>query len=156
MEGTALAAWTRESPSIWAYPTILTLHTIGLGIVVGASVVVDLRLLGYARRIPSVDLAPLFPVMWWAFALNAADRRPALHGRRDDEVRSSRLLRQARRSSRLALVVDADGCGVAPGRSRRRSAACAAQQAVRAASLSLVFWAAAHRRGPADGVPVRM
>ena len=51
MEGTALAAWTRESPSLWAYPTILTLHSIGLGVVVGASLVLDLRLLGYGRRL---------------------------------------------------------------------------------------------------------
>ena len=35
IEGTALAAWVRESPSIWAYATILTLHTVGLAIVVG-------------------------------------------------------------------------------------------------------------------------
>ena len=43
IEGSGLAAWTRESPSIWAYPTILTLHTFGLAIVVGANVVFLLR-----------------------------------------------------------------------------------------------------------------
>jgi hypothetical protein len=72
LEGTALATWTRESPSIWAYPTILTLHTVGLGIVVGASAVIDLRLLGFGRRIPAAALAPLFGMIGWAFALNAA------------------------------------------------------------------------------------
>jgi hypothetical protein len=72
LEGTALATWTRESPSIWAYPTILTLHTVGLGIVVGASAVVDFRVLGFGRRIPVPSLQPLFAVIWWAFALNAA------------------------------------------------------------------------------------
>lgn len=71
IEGTALATWTRESPSIWAYPTILTLHTIGLGIVVGSSAVVDLRLLGFGKRIPLSSLLPLFRMIWWAFALNA-------------------------------------------------------------------------------------
>jgi hypothetical protein len=71
LEGTALAAWVRESPSIWAYPTVLTLHTVGLGIVVGASAVVDLRLLGYAPRIRLAALQPLFRLMAWAFALNA-------------------------------------------------------------------------------------
>ena len=35
LEGSALGVWTRESPSIWAYPTILTLHTVGLGVLVG-------------------------------------------------------------------------------------------------------------------------
>ena len=72
LEGTVLATWVRESPSLWAYPTILTLHTVGLGIVVGASAVVDFRLLGYARRVRLVDLSPLFALMAWAFLLNAA------------------------------------------------------------------------------------
>jgi hypothetical protein len=71
LEGTGIATWTRESGSIWAYPTILTLHTIGLGIVVGASAVLDLTLLGYAPRLPLPSLRPLFRVIWWAFALNA-------------------------------------------------------------------------------------
>ena len=72
LEGTALGVWTRESGSIWSYPTILTLHTVGLGIVVGASAVVDFRLLGLAPRIPVPSLTPLFRFIWWAFALNAA------------------------------------------------------------------------------------
>jgi hypothetical protein len=71
LEGTALATWTRESPSIWAYPTILTLHTVGLGIASGACAVIDLRMLGFARRIGVRTLVPLFTIMWWAFALNA-------------------------------------------------------------------------------------
>lgn len=70
LEGTALATWTRESPSIWAYPLVLTLHTVGLGIVVGASAVIDLRLLGVARRISMPSLAPLFRITLWAFVLN--------------------------------------------------------------------------------------
>jgi hypothetical protein len=72
LEGTALATWVRESPSLWAYPTVLTLHTVGLGIVVGASAVIDLRLLGYAPRIRIGTLAPLFTFMAYAFVLNAA------------------------------------------------------------------------------------
>ena len=72
IEGLALATWARESTSIWAYPTILTLHTVGLAIVVGVNVVVDLRLLGWAPRIPVSSLRALFPIMWWGFALNFA------------------------------------------------------------------------------------
>jgi hypothetical protein len=72
IEATALATWVRQSPSLWAYPAVLTLHTVGLGIVVGASTVVDLRLLGYARRIRLASLAPLFRLMVVAFVLNAA------------------------------------------------------------------------------------
>jgi len=32
---TGPAVWARESESIWAYPTILFLHTLGLGLLVG-------------------------------------------------------------------------------------------------------------------------
>lgn len=70
IEGSALAAWVRESSSIWAYATILTLHTVGLAIVVGVNVVVDLRLLGRAPRIPVASLRALFPIMWAGFAIN--------------------------------------------------------------------------------------
>jgi hypothetical protein len=72
LEATALATWVRQSPSLWAYPTVLTLHTVGLGIVVGASAVIDLRLLGYAERIRIAALAPLFRLIAGAFVLNAA------------------------------------------------------------------------------------
>lgn len=71
MEASGLATWVRESPSLWAYPTILTLHSIGLGVVVGACVILDLWLLGRARGLQSAGLSRLFPVIWWAFAVNA-------------------------------------------------------------------------------------
>jgi hypothetical protein len=70
IEGTALATWARESPSMWAYPTISTLHTVGLAIVVGASTVVNIRLLGFAPAIPLSALRSLFPVLWAGFAVN--------------------------------------------------------------------------------------
>jgi len=70
IEGSTFAVWTRESTSIWAYPTILTLHTFGLAIVVGANAVVNFALLGLAPRIPIPSLTKLFPVLWSAFALN--------------------------------------------------------------------------------------
>ena len=72
IEGSTLAAWVRESPSIWAYATILTLHTVGLAIVVGANAVVDLRLLGWATAIPLTALRAAFPTMWAGFAINFA------------------------------------------------------------------------------------
>ena len=52
LESLSLAVWLRESVSIWAYPTVLTLHTMGLSVLVGASGVLDLRLLGVSRSIP--------------------------------------------------------------------------------------------------------
>jgi hypothetical protein len=72
MEGTAVATWTRESPSLWAYPTILALHSFGLAVVVGGSLAIDLRLLGRARAIPLPTLTPIFRIIWWGFVVNAA------------------------------------------------------------------------------------
>ena len=53
LQDSAFSAWVVGSDSIWAYPMILTMHTVGLGIVVGAAVVIDFRLLGVGPGIPS-------------------------------------------------------------------------------------------------------
>ena len=71
LEGSSFSTWLRESPSIWAYPMVLTLHTLGLGVLVGANWFVDLRVLGFARAVPVGVLARAFPVMWAGFWLNA-------------------------------------------------------------------------------------
>jgi hypothetical protein len=56
LENSGLAAWVRESPSIWAYPSIIFLHSAGLAVVVGLSAVIDLAILGFA---PGLELAPM-------------------------------------------------------------------------------------------------
>ena len=71
LENSAFSIWLRESPSIWAYPTVLTLHTFGMGLLAGANMALDLRLLGIARRIPLGVLRLLFPLMWSGFWVNA-------------------------------------------------------------------------------------
>src|SRR2546428_928814 len=52
------------------YPTVLTLHTVGLGVLVGANAIIDWRLLGFAPRLPLPSLAPLYRFMWAGFAIN--------------------------------------------------------------------------------------
>jgi hypothetical protein len=52
LESRPLSIWVHESPSVWALPTVLTLHTMGMAVLVGASWVLDLRLLGISRNIP--------------------------------------------------------------------------------------------------------
>jgi len=71
LEASAFATWLRESPSVWAYPTVLTLHTLGLGVLVGANWMVDLRVLGVGRAIPIGILSRAFPIMWAGFWVNA-------------------------------------------------------------------------------------
>jgi hypothetical protein len=63
--------WIRTNSSVFAYPGILLLHTIGMGIIVGVSAGIDLRILGLA---PAIRLAPLekfLPVLWFGFWINA-------------------------------------------------------------------------------------
>jgi hypothetical protein len=71
LENSGFGIWVRESPSVWAYPAVLTLHTIGLGVLVGGNAVIDLRLLGWGKAIPLAPLERLFPVMWAGFWVNA-------------------------------------------------------------------------------------
>ena len=71
LEATAFATWVREAPTVWAYPTVLFLHTVGLGFLVGGNVAIDLRLLGVAHRLPLAPLEKLFPYMWAGFWVNA-------------------------------------------------------------------------------------
>ncbi len=71
LENSGFGTWLRESPSIWAYPAILTLHTLGLGVLVGGNAVLDLRLLGWGKAIPLEPLEKLFPIMWAGFWVNA-------------------------------------------------------------------------------------
>lgn len=68
IEGTALAEWVRISA--WGYPIMLMLHSVGLAIVVGLAVAIDLRLLGRFRTIPFVSLRTFFAIAWVGFLVN--------------------------------------------------------------------------------------
>jgi hypothetical protein len=70
VEGSDLSNWIRGD-SMLAFPTIITLHTICMGFLAGASAAIDLRILGAARGIPLDSLRPFYPLMWLAFAINA-------------------------------------------------------------------------------------
>ena len=72
LESSAFSVWMVESPSIFAFPFILALHTVGLGLVAGLNVALDLRLLGVAPQIPVGEFRRFVPLMWFGFALNAS------------------------------------------------------------------------------------
>jgi len=71
IETTAFSVWVRESLSMFAFPGILTAHTIGMGIVAGMNALVDFRILGIAPKVPMIEMRRFFPVMWFGFWLNA-------------------------------------------------------------------------------------
>ena len=67
IEESGLSSWIRDSPSIFAYWFILSCHAIGMGLLVGASVVIDLRLLGVAKELPLAPLKGLYRIIWIGF-----------------------------------------------------------------------------------------
>jgi len=71
IEDSGIGIWVRESGSLWSYPTIVFLHAVGLTFVAGVNAAVDLRLLGFAPRLPLASMRGLFPVMWVGFWINA-------------------------------------------------------------------------------------
>jgi hypothetical protein len=70
LQDSAFTEWFLGSDSIWTYPTVLTLHTVGMAILVGASFVVNLRILQVAGAIPLQRLQPLYRFIWLGFAIN--------------------------------------------------------------------------------------
>jgi hypothetical protein len=72
IEGGELSNWIRGSESLFAFPAIITLHTIGMGFLAGGSAAIDLRVLGFAPGISLKAMRRFLPLLWLAFAVNAA------------------------------------------------------------------------------------
>lgn len=71
LEQSGVARWIHESGTLYAYPLVLFLHTLGLGTLVGLNTAIDLRLLGFAQGVPLKSLERTFRLMWAGFALSA-------------------------------------------------------------------------------------
>lgn len=72
IEESPVSSWIRDSPSPFAYWFILTVHAIGMGVLVGASTVLDLRLLGVAKDMPIAPLKRMYPIIWTGFWMQVA------------------------------------------------------------------------------------
>lgn len=70
LEKLRFSQWVLSSGSIWAYPSILLMHTIGMAMVAGLNAVIDMRLLGVSPKLPLKPLGRLYPLMWTGFAIN--------------------------------------------------------------------------------------
>jgi hypothetical protein len=68
IEESALAEWVRISA--YGYPAMITLHSLGMAIIVGLSVVLSLRALGLYKAIPFASLQRLLPLAWVGFVVN--------------------------------------------------------------------------------------
>jgi hypothetical protein len=71
LEQMAFSRWVHEAQTIWAFPMILFLHTLGMSIVAGGSAMIDLMVLGFWPAVPIKPFARLFPVLWVGFGINA-------------------------------------------------------------------------------------
>ena len=71
IENSELSEWIRGSESIFAFPTIITLHAIGMAFLAGGSAAIDLRILGLARGMSLAAMGRFLPVLWLGFAVNA-------------------------------------------------------------------------------------
>lgn len=56
---------------MFAFPFILILHAWGMGLLAGSNAAVDLRILGFAPRVPLSAMSKFYPVMWFGFVINA-------------------------------------------------------------------------------------
>jgi hypothetical protein len=68
LEATGLAEWVRSS--IPGYPSMIALHAIGMAIMVGLSLLIDLRVLGWFAGIPLNALQRFFGLAWLGFGIN--------------------------------------------------------------------------------------
>ena len=68
IENSAIGIWMAES--IWGYPLVLSSHAVGMAIVVGTVLMIDLRVLGYASVLPIKSFERLFTIAWFGVVLN--------------------------------------------------------------------------------------
>ncbi len=69
LEGTALAEAVRTIP--WLYPALESAHYIGIACLVGGILLIDLRLLGVAKKLSLRLMITLLPWVWVGFSINA-------------------------------------------------------------------------------------
>src|SRR5262245_15786738 len=67
IEESGISTWIRDSPSIFAFWFILSFHALGMGLLVGASFLIDVRILGVAKALPLAPLKRLYPILWVGF-----------------------------------------------------------------------------------------
>lgn len=58
------------SSTQWGYPIVLSLHAIGMAIIVGIALMLTARVLGFAAAIPVAAMAPYWRVAVGGFVLN--------------------------------------------------------------------------------------
>lgn len=68
VEQSSLGIWMMDS--IWGYPIVLSTHAVGMAIVVGTVLMIDLRLIGFVGKAPLDSFKNIFFITWIGVALN--------------------------------------------------------------------------------------
>ena len=58
------------SSSQWGYPIVLSLHAVGMAVLVGVSLILAMRVLGFGKAIPVTALAPFWTIALVGFVVN--------------------------------------------------------------------------------------
>jgi hypothetical protein len=64
-----ISTWIQESE--WGFPVFLAFHSIGLAVVLGVLVMLDVRILGFAKSFPVSSFSKLMTWAWGGFIINA-------------------------------------------------------------------------------------
>ncbi|PYR69628.1 MAG: hypothetical protein DMF88_05505 [Acidobacteria bacterium] len=67
----SVSNWIATDETIWSFPLILFLHSVGMGLTAGVMFIICLRLVGVGRPLPVSSMRMLFRIFWGGFVLNA-------------------------------------------------------------------------------------
>jgi len=70
LQGLSIANWIATDETIWSFPLILFLHSVGMGLTAGVMFMICLRLVGVGRPLPVSSMRMLFKIFWAGFVLN--------------------------------------------------------------------------------------
>ena len=67
------ATWVGKlvAESLWGYPLLETVHSIGMAMMIGSLGLINLRVLGYKPELRLLDVRQLLPLAWIGFTMNA-------------------------------------------------------------------------------------
>jgi len=68
IEDSGLGVYVRED--LWGFAIMLSLHSVGMAMVLGTVLIVNLRVLGMVKEIPLLSYSQLFPAAWLGFVIN--------------------------------------------------------------------------------------
>lgn len=69
LKASAFCQWLLGDP--YAVQLLLCAHSVGMGVVVGVVLMLDVRVLGYPRAMPVSIFHQALNLAWWGFVLNA-------------------------------------------------------------------------------------